>query len=245
MMGKPKRSCPTLASWIKGRDYSDRDFLLIGGGPSLSGFDWGKLQRSIAGSKAPPLILTINFAHRVIQPSISYIQDSAVLSEAMGEEAYAHGKFLKVIHESCCEAGIDGLGLDPRICYIPVVSRGFIAWSSDPDAFPCHGNSGLMALNIACAMRGLGKRIFLLGYDLKVTSRRSNFHDWYKPSSRATWDTMDGMRKEFEAVRTMIQDNGIFSLSPVSPFPWLKRPDPDEMPEGFEWIAGGKHAVVS
>ncbi len=155
---------------------------LIGGGPSLKGFDWNKLK----GKR----VIAINRAHEVVPDAdVLYWTDAQFYRWYQKEiEAF---KGLKVASKPC---GTDKSDI--------IVLRGLNTRSIDlRPGYICHGNnSGYGAINLA--MKLGAKRIYLLGYDMSSDVGATHWHNGY--ARKHNHNIYKRLFAYFEALKNML-----------------------------------------
>ena len=160
-------------------EWDGQDVVIIGGGPSLKGFDIRRLRNF------PCKIIGVNRAYELIDPDILFGMDTRFF-----DWAYT-GHFGEAIQKQylslTCKimAGVDTQPSDPRVQRIP--RNGSITLSRTfKDGIFVNGNSGFGALNLALMMGA--KRVYLLGYDCitgKSSETTNHWHDGYNDGQRA------------------------------------------------------------
>jgi hypothetical protein len=163
------------------KSWAGRRCFLIGGGPSLKGFDWARLHGE--------LVIGINRAFEVIDPAILYSMDigcfyawantgqlppSASMTSTQLTERYKSLKATRVMQlgkdQDRLDAGIYGIDTDSNVGGNPSLARGILP----------NTNSGYGALALAIAMGA--SEIYLLGYDMGAgtdSPKQSWWHDGY------------------------------------------------------------------
>lgn len=135
---------------------------IVGGGPSLTNFDWSQLDDKF--------VIAINRAYEQLpNADIVYFTDI---------DFYQHNKTGLLAHSGRLIKGSTRVPCSPRVDarveeYKLVAEKG---WKTN-DGQLCHGsNSTYAAINLAGAHLGF-KTIYLLGVDLKVSQHQSHWHD--------------------------------------------------------------------
>lgn len=139
-----------------------KDVYIIGGGPSVSAIDMSSLdnKKIIAINNSYKLLEKLtalywcdaNWAdkhHRLLDPHPCKLRFSNRLNHAVCDKPLAHGEILL--------RKTGDFGYDPNPDHV----RG--------------NNGGVQCLNLIINMRP--KRIFLLGYDMKLINRQTHWHD--------------------------------------------------------------------
>ena len=161
---------------------------IVGGGPSLKGFEWNKLR----GKK------TI-----VINKAIKFWPEADVMY-------WTDGRVYNWLKEDIIKFKGKRFTISPRSypCDVTVLRRGKklgIEWSMDSIA---HGsNSGAAAINLALHLGA--KRIILLGYDMGRNNSESHFHDGYPTSVTADNIYKNQFLPSFSVIRDDIKGKGI------------------------------------
>jgi len=154
-----EKSLQQFSDLIKGETV-----FIVGGGPSLKGFDFTKLNGK--------LTIAINSAMYFLQPTAVFWCD--------GRWAAQNDDKLSAM--DCYKIGVITTNAPPtdntRNRYtlgrsFPIYRTGIEGY--DPNVYRVRGNnSGSMAINMACNMGA--KRIILLGFDVSVVGNESHFH---------------------------------------------------------------------
>jgi hypothetical protein len=139
--------------------WSGETVYIIGGGPSLIGFNWNILagKKTIAINKA---VLTYPTA------DVLYWTDSRVYGWYKKEIDSFRGLKYSIRYHSSYLADIN------------VLKKGDKFGLNESKDALCHGNnSGYAAINLAYLLGA--KRIILLGYDMHNDGKRGHYHDGY------------------------------------------------------------------
>lgn len=165
-------------------------WFLVGGGPSLIGFDWSRL--------VDRNVLAINRAYECCpQAQVIYFSDKRFWNWH-GEQLKNHtGRVISGAHrlrvtgvESYQFSGVEGLDL----------TRGKLR----------HGNSsGYAAINLAVHLGA--KKIVLLGYDMRMVDDRAHWHDGYPVVARQ--NVFDKMHAFFETMIPQLKQLDITVLN--------------------------------
>jgi hypothetical protein len=197
-----------LADRLPDGAWCGRRCFLIGGGPSLKGFDFLRLrgERVIAINKA---FLDVPFADIMFGMDHPLIDD--LTSGRLGEpyrQAFEAFAGLKLWLD------ISGYVYPPGIYSLP--SAGEIGWTRSLEQGLYHGqNSGYAALNLALILGA--NPIYLLGYDCaRGPAGEKNYHNGYPGHGNP--DAMDIFRRAFEAGAAMLAPGGprVVNLNPKS-----------------------------
>jgi len=164
-----------LKEVLPDNSWKDKDCFIIGGGPSLEGFDWSLLR----GKRT----IGINRAFEKFDPTIIFSMDTRylnwILRNHYGLEVNVKFKQSKAYKVWLCTYTCK---LPGNIFIIPVYinySRGFKAFPLSMKEGIGHGNnSGYGAINLAACL-GV-KRIYLLGFDMKCDGKKTHWHDGHK-----------------------------------------------------------------
>lgn len=145
------------------RDWAGRSVILIGGGPSLRGFDFDRL-------RGRAIVVAINDAIRAAPwADVAFTIDRQWLARRRDELVRFSGE--KIAAMPLGQPAVQGVKFVQR-------RRGG-GLSDDPAVVHTGDNSGFAALGMAL-MRGAGN-IALLGYDM---DRPGHWHDGYEWSSQ-------------------------------------------------------------
>ena len=171
------------------------DALIIGSGPSLTGFDFSRLPPAVrfGANKSAWLadcdvLVTIdhNF-HRNFRSEIEAFPGEKIVARAQDEPI-------------------------PGVTYVKYARNELL--SDDPETL--HGyNSGYAALNIAY-QRGY-KRIGLLGMDFKWDGDRSHFHDGYRWQNKKTAKYLSCWTVAFDRCLPQLAAKGVTVTNFVGP----------------------------
>lgn len=154
-------------SWIGKRCF------IIGGGPSLIGFDFKQLDGE--------LTIAVNRAFEYLDPSILFFMDNEtyyqdVLNGTFGDEAAD-----KFMTSQCMKISLNIYGVDygHGVYSIPL-SKTMHLTSDIKEGLYHGGNSGFAALNLAIVLGA--KKIYLLGFDMKGdgSGKQVHFHSGYR-----------------------------------------------------------------
>jgi len=187
--------------------WRDHRCFIIGGGPSLKGFDFGRLR----GEK----VIAINKAFfDVPWADIMFSIDRAFL------DLIISGKFGENYRQAFESFGGVKLWLDifkssypPGIYFVP--SAGKIGWTRSLREGLFHGqNSGYGALNLALVLGA--NPIYLLGYDCsRGPGGETHYHDGYPCGLKP--EDLNTFRSDFEAGMPLLpRDRRIVNLNPDS-----------------------------
>lgn len=173
---------------------------IIGGGPSLTGFDWTRL------SKAAGKIIVVNAAFRYVPwADAFYTEDGHTIFDLwVHDKLWIEFMGLKIIHTR--RNGILGQRLialnDPRIALVEAKRRDkFWSESLERDGIGTSSNSAVGAVNLADVL-GCDP-IYLLGMDCRIgPEKRAHFHSDY-PEDRPPYSIgkgqVENFRRDWEA----------------------------------------------
>jgi len=157
---------------------------VVGGGPSLAGFDFTKLKNcTLAG--APAKVIAINGAIKACPfADLWFTEDLRVVELYYKTSAWRAFDGLKVLHALSPSFAAKALDMDPSLTIISR-KRQDKFWSRTlADGLSLSSNSGVGAINLAQILGAVW--IYLLGFDCKVSNTGgANFHDDYR---KAHWD---------------------------------------------------------
>lgn len=149
--------------WNPGRVWEGQDAYVIGGGPSLRGFDWNliRYQNTIGCNSA--FSLGRDFCEICIFADFSWWQDigSKHLDRYDGIAIGCSPEFDKRAEEL------------PNWLFTMPREESRDGLSTEKPCF--NGNTGALAINLALLL-GV-KRVFLLGFDMKLEGDRANWHE--------------------------------------------------------------------
>ncbi len=176
---------------------------LIGGGPSLRGFEWNKLK----GKKTIAINKAVEFYPNA---DVLYWTDGRVYTWLKKDIDLFKG--LKYTLRPNSKNDITTLKRGKKIG---------IDWSSDSLAH--NNNSGGAAINLAIHLGA--KRIILLGYDLGNNGKDSHFHNGYPVNSTGENIYKNQFMPAFEAIAADIKGKGIqiFNACPKSKLNTFKK----------------------
>jgi hypothetical protein len=139
--------------------WQDETVFIVGGGPSLAGFDWTMLE----GKN----VIALNRAIEVVpSAAVLFFTDSQFYSWYREEVDAFHG--LKITCKPIREKVED-------IIFVKSTSKRGIDLRPE---FICHGNnSGYGAINVAFHLGA--RRIVLLGFDMTSKNGQTHWHDGY------------------------------------------------------------------
>jgi hypothetical protein len=181
------------------RDWINRRVILIGGGPSLKGFDFARLKNSGA------VIVAINDAvlHAPFA-DVAFTIDTLWLEHRRDVLQRFQGEILAAVPDDYACA-IERARLVRRVSAAGLSTRS--------DTLLCGGNSGFAALGMAL-MRGAAI-VFLLGYDL---NEAGHFHGGYEWHSRFGSRHYRQWAREFSVLASRASEPGaiVWNCNPKS-----------------------------
>ena len=145
--------------------YKGETIYIIGGGPSLKGFNWTKLisKRTIAVNKA-----------FLFYPGADVLYWTDVRFYDWYEKEINEFKGLKVTNKN----------RPVRDDVINLLDTGRLGLDTNPSNIRHGSNSGYAAINLAVHLGA--KTIVLLGFDMRMTGQRSHWHDGYTTPQNPT-----------------------------------------------------------
>ena len=169
-----------MPQWITKPIWEGEDAFIIGGGPSLQTFDWNVLR-----------------VEKTIGCNTAYIHGSDICKICLfGDKSFFQ------YHEDGLKdfTGVVVTNLskfkkanEPWVWFIPRVGKGL-----GTAALGWNGNTGASAINLALILGA--KRIFLLGFDMKRTVSRSNWHDIIINEKTVRNCVYEKFNRDFQAV---------------------------------------------
>lgn len=194
--------------------WSGLDCVVIGGGPSLRGFNWSFL----AGRER---CLVINRAFLDVPTADCWFsEDARVVTELWGAKLREF-KGTKVWHAIEKGAVEDVKAADPSIKIIGKIREDKFWSKRFSDGLSYSSNSGVGAINIAWLLGA--DPIYLLGFDCRTSGlRMENFHDDYRkhdPLWEVGSNAADNFKSDFEGwVQPHTKDTQIINvINPAYP----------------------------
>lgn len=211
---KSKCQGAAITSVLPSNAWAGETCFIIGGGPSLSSFDWSMLHgyKVIGINKAfthYPVDVNFGIDYRFFE-ILHYSSDPQNPDHNL-YLAWRQYKGIKVFvrHDQSHQFA-------PDIFYVNALSRKAISFELAQGIYPGN-NSGCGALLLAV---GLGcKRIGLLGYDFKVHGSRTHWHDGYRYQNvESMSEKLEGFCRCVDEWAGGLKQNGIdvVNLSPDS-----------------------------
>lgn len=208
--------------------WNGHSVVVVGGGPSLRGFDWELLR----GKR----IIAINRAYiSVPWADVFFTEDLRFVKKFSTRDDWRDFKGRKVVH--CLDESFDRqfLDRDPSIHLIRRRPRREArCWSHSLE----HGlsyasNSGIGAINLADILGG--DPIYLLGFDCRVSAdKQSNYHSDYEKNWRTGHHQYGNfLRDMIHWVKPHLRHRKVFnvvnrdcpSAIPDEIFPWMNAED--------------------
>jgi hypothetical protein len=176
--------------------WAGRRCFIIGGGPSLKGFDFSRLkgERVIAVNKA---FLDVPFA------DVVFAMDRPLLDLIMlGKLGENYRRAFETFPGVKIWLDLSGYSYPPGVYSLP--SAGEIGWTRSLREGLFHGqNSGYGALNLALVLGA--DPIYLLGYDCsRGPAGEKNYHDGYPSGGNP--DAMNIFRRSLEAGAALLNN---------------------------------------
>ena len=200
--------------------WAGRDVVIVGGGPSLKGFDWHRLQDFDCK------VIAVNRAYETTDPDMVFGVDNQFFEWAetgrFGRDNRAKWQRL-----SCPIVTATTYGAGARYVHVRAHKDGAIG-ASLRDGVYHGGNSGLGAIHTACLLGA--RRVYLLGFDCLPTGtgNTAHWHDGYQARQRD--DVYTRMSRRFnEASDTL---NGMTEIVNCNPDSGLKCFAFGDLPDG-------------
>lgn len=187
--------------------WAGRRCFIVGGGPSLKGFDFGRLggERVVAVNKA---FLDVPFADVVFGMDRSLLD--LIIVGRLGENCRLDFEAFKGVK---LWLDVSGYSYPPGV--YSVHSAGKIGWTKSLREGLYHGqNSGYGALNLALVLGA--DPIYLLGYDCsRGPAGEKNYHDGYPSGGNP--EALNIFKRAFEAGAALLNGGPrIVNLNPNS-----------------------------
>lgn len=214
---------PELREVLPDKSWEGKSCFIIGGGPSLSGFDWTKLK----GKRT----IGVNRAFEKFDPTINFSMDTRFLAWL---ERGVYGldvrkKFRKsaayIVWQCTYIAQL------PIFIYIIKVHKmdyytGCRAFTDSLKNGIGHGdNSGYGALNLACCLGA--NPIYLLGFDMKHENGKSHWHEGHPADQKE--ENVKKWIGHFGWAAPLIKSRGfrVINLNPNSALECFEKMDPE------------------
>jgi len=208
--------------------WAGRRCFIIGGGPSLVGFDFSQLEGE--------LVIGVNRTFEKFDPSVIFSIDLRLYKWIMGGKLGSDVRE-KFLQSAAAKLWLDVLNydFDPSITKIPVmdIAPNYSLSPSLKKGLPLFTNSGMGAMNLAICLGA--NPIYLLGFDLHTQGKFQRWwHDGYPEVQRD--NVYKSFIQEFEFTSLAIQETGaqIINLNPDSAlqcFEFGKMPDQKVLPD--------------
>lgn len=146
--------------WAAPRIWPASTVFIIGGGPSLFGFDWSLIENRQC--------IAVNGGHALGWPPFCYFSDVDWYENSIRERGLVdYGGMLVTIHTHFQD--IPG---------VHCMRRGPPGLNPNPDTLAWNLNSGATAINLAYHLGA--KRVVLIGFDMKPREEANGTrHNWY------------------------------------------------------------------
>lgn len=222
-----KREAKKLWQSMPAGIWKGRRCFIIGGGPSLKGFDFSKL--------AGELVITVNRGFEAYPASVINIcQDARLWGWYENGDLGAEAKLkFQQYKGHMTWLNVQAFPYPEDIHVVDICHVSDFDFKSYVGGIPPHGNSGLNALCLAVCLGA--KEIYLLGFDCKgINGRTANFHAGYPDSAEES--VYKSFIEEFNEVKHLIgskstvinlnPDSGIrcFGFAEFKDIPKIKRP---------------------
>lgn len=187
-----------------------RDLVIVGGGPSLSNFDFSRLE----GVNT----IAINAAYKYVpSPRIIYWADQNWI--ARNEKHVSRVDCYKLTSRISAERAIRDNIKSFADSIVLRKERDF-GFSHDINSV-CGNNSGAHTINIAANLKP--SRIFLLGFDMGASDNRTHFHDEYSSPKTNIYENL--FIPSIESMVPALEEIGmeVLNCSPVSKLHCFKK----------------------
>lgn len=203
----PRAGVP-VATVLADGAWAGRRCFIVGGGPSLQGFAWGRLQGE--------LVVAVNVAFAYVPwAAVTYSMDNcfyrALQMGRFGPDISAAWGAFKGVR---CWLEISHHGYAPPVYTVQGITHNPGVPHSLRDPFWAGGNSGYGALLLAICLQA--DPIYLLGYDMRPDGPAANFHTHYKRSTAMR--KLMAFRHPFQESAAAIAARGVhvINLNPAS-----------------------------
>ena len=156
------------------RSCRGHDIYIVGGGSSLTNFDFSLLDNK--------KVIAINESAKLIKNPVAILWTDTIWGSTNSDFLYNSGcPRFRIINSNIANTYIEKNVLTEGGSYV-LACKSEIGLDRD-ELFVSGNNTGAYALNFCHKLNP--KRIFLLGYDLRtnIKTRKSNFHDKYTLSA--------------------------------------------------------------
>ncbi len=187
--------------------WTGKRCLLIGGGPSLVGFDYSKIINEFT--------IGVNKAFIVYNATVNYAMDARFYDMVTYQSASdpkpreLHNKWVNYNGIKVFLRHSNKFRFDQSVYYVDDLKRKAISYDLNQGIYK-GSNSGFGALMLAIALGC--KKIGLLGYDLKIDEKRNKTH-WHEgygfQCNNSFQGKLDKFKMDFEEFAPTIKDQGI------------------------------------
>lgn len=209
--GSEQLSNRFLYEVLPDRSWKGKACVIVGGGPSLKGFDWSLLR----GWR----VIGVNRVYERFDPTIIFSMDTRFLRWIID------GKYSHEVAEKFARSKAYKVWLCTYNCKLPkdiFIIRVWKTYSQGFHAFPAtmregigHGNnSGYGALNLAACLGA--NPIYLLGFDMKYEGAKTHWHEGHPIPHRP--NTVNQFIKYFPRAAIKLKEMGfeVINLNPSS-----------------------------
>lgn len=214
------------------KTWSGSRCFIVGGGPSLKGFDFSKLDNE--------LTISINRSFEYFDPSIMFFMDNQTFYEPLLSGEFGQDVRTKFIKTKAMKIALNITGAlyNYGVYSVPLSRTPRMTFDLQDGLFD-GGNSGFAAINLAVCLGAT--TIYLLGFDMKRDGRGKQiwFHDGYKsPGNDSVYERwIEYLNEAEEALRgrslTVINLN---RKSGVKCFEFKDFKDIPNIGSGYEYI---------
>ena len=191
--------------------WSGQSCLIVGGGPSLRGFNFRRCERNCPPGKWGTI--AINKAGECFLPDLWYGSDSVFWRKKADPRHFefhrtSNGRFPRV----WVDTGEKHPGEDKVDVVVPCAAppgtpnrHAALAWGrSLAEGVGAGGNSGFAALNLADVLGA--ETIYLLGFDLRgENGKTANWHEGYGPKEVANASIYDRFLESFRWAASQVR----------------------------------------
>ena len=186
------------------------DCLIVGGGPSVTGFDFEPYARGH--------VIGINMAALRWPSSLCYVEDKRVLGRLKFLHEWPRPRIFHAVESNL-----------PDLTGWQVLQSTGDLWSASLNAGLVHAsNAGVSALNLACVLGA--DPIHLIGFDMipAADGKTQHFHRDYPKDWRQPAHVFDRFLADFERYAPMAKAGGrrIVNLSPGSALTCFEKAEP-------------------